>query len=109
MGADQHALFTVQEKERPACISEGRAQPIPKPLRSLLKADLVWLSADRRQPLDSACPANTLWIWPKRLLRGRHVTPTLAAIHERNRRTESAHGRRRLEFARSRKGFAGLY
>jgi acyl-CoA thioester hydrolase len=97
MGADQHALFTEEEKERPgvafvvrsmeinflkparmddvldvvtwpvavkgasiilaqevrrggdvlvkaqvrvACISEGRAQPIPKELRSLFKADL---------------------------------------------------------------------
>jgi acyl-CoA thioester hydrolase len=97
MGADQHALFSEEEKERPgvafvvrsmqidflkparmddvldvvtwpvavkgasiilaqevrrggdvlvkaqvrvACISEGRAQPIPKELRSLLKADL---------------------------------------------------------------------
>ena len=98
MGADQHALFTEEEKERPgvafvvrsmeidflkparmddvldvvtwpvavkgasiilaqevrrsddvlvkaqvrvACISEGRAQPIPRGLRSLLKADLA--------------------------------------------------------------------
>jgi acyl-CoA thioester hydrolase len=98
MGADQHTLFTEEEKERPgvafvvrsmeidflkparmddvldvvtwpvavkgasiilaqevrrsgdvlvkahvrvACISEGRAQPIPRELRSLLKADLV--------------------------------------------------------------------
>ena len=98
MGADQHALFTEEEKERPgvafvvrsmaidflkparmddvldvvtwpvavkgasiilaqevrrggdvlvkaqvrvACISEGRAQPIPRELRSLLRADLT--------------------------------------------------------------------
>ncbi len=35
-----HELL-VKAEVRVACISEGRAQPIPKTLRSLLKADLV--------------------------------------------------------------------
>jgi acyl-CoA thioester hydrolase len=49
MGAQQHALFTevrrgievlVTAEVRVAFISEGRAQPIPKSLRVLMKADL---------------------------------------------------------------------
>jgi acyl-CoA thioester hydrolase len=31
----------VKAQVRVACISEGRAQPIPRELRSLLKADLA--------------------------------------------------------------------
>jgi acyl-CoA thioester hydrolase len=31
----------VKAQVRVACISEGRAQPIPKALRTLLKADVI--------------------------------------------------------------------
>jgi acyl-CoA thioester hydrolase len=32
----------VKAEVRVAFISEGRAQPLPKTLRALMKADLVW-------------------------------------------------------------------
>jgi acyl-CoA thioester hydrolase len=49
----------VKAEVRVAFISEGRAQPIPKSLRAVMKADLDQLLADRKQPIDKAvCAAK---------------------------------------------------
>jgi acyl-CoA thioester hydrolase len=43
----------VKAEVRVAFISEGRAQPIPKALRALLKADQISLSGDSKPAIDS--------------------------------------------------------
>ena len=96
----------VKAEVRVAFISEGRAKPIPKSLRLLMKADL---DSDRSLAgIDFAVPIGTMLpaiANPEKP----HVASAAAALHPRNRRPEGAHGGRRLEFARPGAGVAGLY
>ena len=94
------AEVLVKAEVRVAFISEGRAKQIPKSLRLLMKADLDSNSThctDRynvaRSPIGRKC----------------HVASAATALHARNRRPESPHGGRRLEFARSGASIAGLH
>ena len=95
----------VKAKVRVAFICEGRAQPIPKSLRALMKADLelIWPamldSLYRSVQSPGSAQASEM----------PDVASAIAAVHARDRRPEGAHGGGRLEFARSGTRLAGLY
>ena len=93
----------VKAEVRVAFISEGRAKPIPKSLRLLMKADLALINSGLTLCTDRYNVSGIAN--PEKL----HVASAAAALHSRNRRPEGAHGGRRLEFARSGAGVAGLY
>src|SRR6185312_7400168 len=71
----------------------------------------IWFSYRPIANEPSTCPALPIgWAWSLDPANGGyHVTPTAAALHERDRRAKGPHGGRCLELSRSRARRAGLY